>query len=67
MLARLDELPGVSVSRAECSGYFFLLELVEGAGDDTGARALEILGRGARILTAEEAARSRRPRLRSAA
>ena len=34
---------------------FFLLELVEGAGDDTGARALEILGRGARILTAEEA------------
>ncbi len=55
MLARLDELPGVSRSWAECSGYLFIVELVEGADDATGARALEVLGRGARLLTDEEA------------
>ena len=42
-------------SRAECSGYCFLVELADGADEDTGARVLEILGRGARVLTAEEA------------
>ncbi len=55
MLARLDGIPGVSCSRAECSGHFFLLELVDGATDGIGARALHILGRGARLATAEEA------------
>lgn len=54
MLARLDEIPGVTRSQAECSGHFFLIELVDGA-TAIGARALEILGRGARLATAEEA------------
>ncbi|WP_242392132.1 hypothetical protein [Anaeromyxobacter oryzisoli] len=55
MLARLDEIPGVSRSQAECSGHYFLVELVDGATDGIGARALDILGRGARLVTAEEA------------
>ena len=55
MLARLDGIPGVSRSRAECSGHFFLVELVDGATDGIGARALEVLGRGARLVTSEEA------------
>lgn len=45
----------MSRSRAECSGHFFLVELVDGATDDIGARALEVLGRGARLVTADEA------------
>ncbi len=55
MLARLDELPGVSRSWAECSGYVFSVELAEGAEDATAARALEVLGRGSRLLAGEEA------------
>jgi hypothetical protein len=55
VLARLDEIPGVSRSRAECSGHCFLLELDAGVADGVGARALEILGHGARLLTPEEA------------
>jgi hypothetical protein len=55
VLARLDEIPGVSRSRAECSGHYFLVELVDGVPDGIGARALEILGRGAQILPNAEA------------
>ncbi len=55
MLARLDEIPGVSRSRAECSGHYILVELRDGVPDGIGERALEILGRGARILPPAEA------------
>jgi hypothetical protein len=41
VLARLDEIPGVSRSRADCSGHFFLVELVDGAADGIRAWALE--------------------------
>jgi hypothetical protein len=55
VLARLDEIPGVSRSRAECSGHYFLVELADGVPDGIEARALEVLGRGARLLRPEEA------------
>lgn len=57
MLARLDEIPGVTRSRAECSGHYFLVELPDpdGVTDGIAARAVEILGRGARLLRPEEA------------
>lgn len=55
MLARLDGIPGVSKSLAEYSGHYFLVELADGAAEGIGARALEILGRGARLLSPEEA------------
>lgn len=55
MLARLDEIPGVSRSRAECSGHYILVELVDGVPDGIRARAVEILGRGAQILPPAEA------------
>jgi hypothetical protein len=55
VLARLDEIPGVSRSRAECSGHYFLLELVEGVPDGLAAVALAVLGREARVLTPDEA------------
>jgi hypothetical protein len=54
-LARLDVIPGVSRSRAECSGHYFLVELADGVADGIEARALEVLGRGARVLRPEEA------------
>lgn len=56
MLARLDDLPGVSRSTAECSGYILMVELTDGADDGVAARVLEVLGRGARVLTGDEAA-----------
>ena len=55
MLARLDGIPGVSRSRAECSGHSFRLELAEGAPEAVAARAAEVLGRGARVLAPGEA------------
>jgi hypothetical protein len=55
VLARLDEIPGVSRSRAECSGHYFLVELTDGVADGVAARAVEILGHGARILPPGEA------------
>jgi hypothetical protein len=55
VLARLDEIPGVSRSRAECSGHYFLVGLTDGAVDGVAARAVEMLGRGARVLSAAEA------------
>lgn len=55
MLARIDELPGVRRSLAECSGHFFLVELDGASTDGVGPRVLEELGRGARLLPPEEA------------
>jgi hypothetical protein len=55
VLARLDEIPGVSRSRAECSGHYFLVELDDSVVDGVAARAVEVLGRGARLLPREEA------------
>ena len=55
MLARLDEIPGVSRSRAECSGHYFLLELADGVADGIAARALEVVGRAAQVLSPEDA------------
>jgi hypothetical protein len=55
VLARLDEIPGVNRSRAECSGHYFLVELADGVPDGIKARALEVLGRGARLLRPAEA------------
>ncbi len=55
MLARLDKIPGVSRSRAECSGHYFLVELTDGVVDGVAARAVEVLGHGARLLPREEA------------
>jgi hypothetical protein len=55
VLARLDAIPGVRRSRAECSGHYVLIELVDGVADGVGARALDILARGARILPPAEA------------
>jgi hypothetical protein len=56
VLARLDEIPGVTGSRAECSGHYFRVELADGAADGIVPRAIEVLGRGARLLLPDEAA-----------
>lgn len=64
MLARLDAIPGVRRSRAECSGYLFLVELVEGAGEGAVSRAVEVLGPGARLLPPDEAEAQRDARRR---
>jgi hypothetical protein len=55
VLARLDEISGVSRSRAECSRHYFLVELADGVPDGVDAQAIEVLGRGARLLSPEEA------------
>lgn len=55
MLARIDEIPGVRRSLAECSGHYFLVELAGGAGDGVAPRVLEVLGPGARLLPPEAA------------
>jgi hypothetical protein len=55
VLARLDEIPGVRRSRAECSGHYILIELVEGFSDGVTPVALKVLGREAQVLTADEA------------
>ncbi len=64
MLARLDEIPGVSRSRAECSGHYFLVELADGGTDGIEGRALEVLGRGARLVPPGEAEAQREARRR---
>jgi hypothetical protein len=55
VLARLDEIPGVRRSRAECSGHYFLVEVADGEVGAVAERAIEILGRGARRLPPAEA------------
>lgn len=55
MLARLDDIPGVTRSRAECSGHYFLIDLADGADDAIAARAIEVLGRDARLLDTADA------------
>ncbi len=57
MLARLDSLPGVKVSRTDSSGRFFWLELREGVDETTVASlGTGALGAGARVLSPEQAA-----------
>jgi hypothetical protein len=55
VLARLDEIPGVNESRAECSGHYFIIILDDDANDRIHASVLEVLGRGARVLPTDEA------------
>jgi hypothetical protein len=56
VLARLDGIPGVSRSRVDSSGQFFWLTLDEDAdAPRVVAVALEVLGRGARALPADQA------------
>jgi predicted anti-sigma-YlaC factor YlaD len=64
VLARLDEIPGVSRSRAECSGHYFLVELADGMTGGVAARALEVLGRAAQVLPPEEAEAQQQARRR---
>ncbi len=56
VLARLQQIPGVTSARVDASGRYFWLTVQEspGAGDVT-ALALEVLGKGARVLAAGQA------------
>jgi hypothetical protein len=57
VLARLDALAGVKVSRTDSSGRFFWLEPREGVDRGTlEALAVGALGKGTRVLSPEEAA-----------
>ncbi len=57
MLARLDALAGVKVSRTDSSGRFFWLEPKDGVDPaSVEALALAALGKGARVLSPEAAA-----------
>jgi hypothetical protein len=55
VLARLDDLPGVLRSRAECSGHYFLVELRDGATQGVVEGVVGILGDDAHLLASEEA------------
>ena len=58
MLARLQAVPGVASARVDSSGRFFWITFGDGVDRAGGtARALGVLGKGARALGAEDAER----------
>ena len=56
MLARLDAIDGVTAARVDSSGRFFWLQVEDTAdADDVNVLAFGVLGKGTRLLSADQA------------